>query len=126
MSKYQIAKLVIKFAGARAKQKGFDLLSWIGGKVSDLYNWTWYRCQWFVQDKRLRRPYTLIMRDLVRSYPYAGIAAIVAIGAGLGYLVYLHIAWIALYGFYWLLVGHVVWQKWRPGEQEDPEYLGKD
>jgi hypothetical protein len=90
--------------------------------ICDLYDQIWWHCQFWVDDY-IRRPFTLIMRDGVNRYPYIGIPLILALGAGIGYLIHLSIYWYFLGAFYWLLVGHVCWAKWTPDEQEYPTYI---
>jgi hypothetical protein len=92
-----------------------------------LYCWFWYRCQWFVKNKYLRRPFTLWMRDFMNKHRIAGIASICLAVALLDWLVWFNPYFVLLSNLLLLIIGHVCWgREWIPNEQESPTYIETD
>ena len=98
----------------------------IGDWLNRIYCEIWYHAEWFVKNKYVRRPFTYIMRDFVYARPYFGVPIILGLIAGLVILCIYHPVPGALVSiFYGMLQGHLWWgTHYKPGEQEEPEYLG--
>ncbi len=95
-----------------------------GRSVIDfLYAQVWYHVQFWV-DKRLRRPFTYVFRDFLHQHLILGIFIRLGIVTGIIFLCRWNWAVGApaaiVYGF---ILGHIDWGGYKPGQQEDPEYI---
>ena len=99
-----------------------NLMWWL----NRIYSWLWYNIQsWWIKSKRLRRPFTFMMRDFYVDHP--GWAAIITlfVTASFLYVNYLNCWWGAsLIALHFAVLAHLWWgTPHRYGEQEDQEYI---
>jgi hypothetical protein len=92
--------------------------------VEKIYSWTWYHFEFWL-DRYARRPFTYIFRDFLHKHVIAGWIIRLALIAG----VLLLCRWNWRLGgpvgiLYGLILGHLDWgTAYKPGEQENPEYV---
>lgn len=91
-----------------------------------LYAWFWLHTQFWIKDKKARRPYTFLIRDFYHEHPIL----FIFLEAWLIYLInhLLHTDWKIWVGItIGVLLGHLFWGKqWQQGEQEEPGFSGED
>jgi len=92
----------------------------------NFYNWFWYNVQsLWIKSKKLRRPFTYLMRDFILKHP---VWSVVIILIQYGLLIWLTwwcwIAGVIVMPIYFLVMGHLVWgNPMKLGQQEYPEYI---
>ncbi len=86
-----------------------------------MYAWFWFHTQFWLPPEE-RRPYTFIIRDFYRDHPILWSFLMFLAG----YFSFNHLRpWDFAKVSVGLLLGHLFWgARYKPGEQESPEYLG--
>lgn len=122
--KLKVTKLIIRYAAARTKETTFDLLSWLGNKLTSAYNWMWYHTEFWIANKLHRRPLTYIMKDWIYPHAIAFLCIVLAWSTALIILSFWHGTTSTVLGILsGLLIAHLCWgSRWLPGEQEYPPY----
>lgn len=93
--------------------------------LGKLYAWLWFTTEFWLAPSE-RRPYTYIMRDFYHGNPLLTILIISSLSycAGRWWLP----VTVVIFGiglallFTGIVLGHLFWTKYTPGEQEVPEY----
>ncbi len=98
-------------------------LTWLQDKIWYYYCVIWFWTQFWV-DKQMRRPFTYSMRDFIYKFPYLAWPLI----GGLFYGAYRLSEWHLIAGFFvsgflWVLLTHLLWAKYEPGQQEWPPVI---
>ena len=88
--------------------------------IAGNYKVFWYRTQFWIKNKRKRRPYTYLIRDFYHQAPAPFIGIIVTVS-------YYSYTWIEFDTVVAIAIGvvggHLFWGgKYIPGQQEDEEY----
>ena len=90
--------------------------------MKNIYNWLWYHVEFWLKPED-RRPFTYILRDIYHQIPLIAIGFYIGLGYVLGRFITFNWQVLAalLFG---VILGHLFWgTKYKPGQQEKPEYI---
>jgi hypothetical protein len=92
--------------------------------------WKFYCLIWyhvdglFTENKYLRRPFTYTLRDFIHFKPHFAWPLVAGLSYGAYWLGRVQLAAGITVAIFWgLLLGHLIWSTYKPGEQENPPYV---